>query len=233
MGLKPWDKSWLQDSAGNEMPVEKLLQLTGSAVTSLTDDPDNERTVAEIDGGGGGSLSVTDGTTTVDAVTELDFTSGATVTDGGGGIAQIATTTLSDFSDEVRAVAVNCPAGAYTPIAAFQAYVVDWFDATNGWITAPGLYVEIIRVTMVTKGTLGTGAYVAVNGAFDLIDMFPIDAFAGPAFNQVTPQFVYSDAQSLGAHDVPSFFGAALDIPAAATGWELNLSYTLGRLAYP
>ena len=35
-------------------------------------------------------MEVTDGTTTVTAVTEIDFTSGATVTDGGGGIAEVA-----------------------------------------------------------------------------------------------------------------------------------------------
>jgi Major tropism determinant N-terminal domain len=38
----------------------------------------------------GGSISVTDGTTTVNPATEIDFTSGATVTDGGSGIAQVA-----------------------------------------------------------------------------------------------------------------------------------------------
>lgn len=40
--------------------------------------------------GTGAALSVTDGSTTVDPATALDFTSGATVTDGGGGIAQVA-----------------------------------------------------------------------------------------------------------------------------------------------
>lgn len=40
--------------------------------------------------GGGGTLEVTDGTTTVMNVTELDFTSGATVTNGGAGIADVA-----------------------------------------------------------------------------------------------------------------------------------------------
>ncbi len=39
---------------------------------------------------GGGSLEVTDGTTTVTPVTEIDFTSGAVVTDGGDGVAQVA-----------------------------------------------------------------------------------------------------------------------------------------------
>lgn len=41
-------------------------------------------------GSGGGSITVTDGTTTVPAVTEIDFTQGAVVTDGGGGIADVA-----------------------------------------------------------------------------------------------------------------------------------------------
>lgn len=38
----------------------------------------------------GSSLTVTDGITTVTPVTEIDFTSGATVTDGGGGVADVA-----------------------------------------------------------------------------------------------------------------------------------------------
>ena len=37
-----------------------------------------------------GTLAVTDGSTTVSGVSEVDFTSGATVTDGGGGVAQVA-----------------------------------------------------------------------------------------------------------------------------------------------
>ena len=41
-------------------------------------------------GGGGGSISVTDGSTTVDPATSVDFTSGAVVTDLGGGVAGVA-----------------------------------------------------------------------------------------------------------------------------------------------
>lgn len=41
-------------------------------------------------GAGGGSISVTDGSTTVDPCTDIEFTSGATVTDAGGGLAQVA-----------------------------------------------------------------------------------------------------------------------------------------------
>lgn len=40
-------------------------------------------------GGGGGSISVTDGTTTVSPTTAIDFTAGAVVTDGGGGTAEV------------------------------------------------------------------------------------------------------------------------------------------------
>lgn len=43
-------------------------------------------------GGGGSSLTVTDGITSVSSVTTIDFTSGATVTSGGAGIADVAVT---------------------------------------------------------------------------------------------------------------------------------------------
>lgn len=43
-------------------------------------------------GGSGNSLTVTDGTHTVTPVTTIDFTSGATVSNGGGGIVDVAIT---------------------------------------------------------------------------------------------------------------------------------------------
>lgn len=45
---------------------------------------------SNIGSSGGGAISVTDGSTTVDPCTDIEFTSGATVTDGGGGLAQVA-----------------------------------------------------------------------------------------------------------------------------------------------
>lgn len=42
------------------------------------------------DASGGGAISVSDGGTTVDPCTAIEFTSGATVTDGGGGVAEVA-----------------------------------------------------------------------------------------------------------------------------------------------
>ena len=50
----------------------------------------NETIDAVNSGGGGGSISVTDGTHTVAAATKIKFTSGATVSDAGGGEADVA-----------------------------------------------------------------------------------------------------------------------------------------------
>ena len=53
--------------------------------------PAQEVTAQQIaDTGGGSSLTVTDDTTTVTSTGEIEFTSGATVTDAGGGKAQVA-----------------------------------------------------------------------------------------------------------------------------------------------
>ena len=48
--------------------------------------------VPDSSSGGGGSLSVTDGSTTVSSVTSIDFTAGATVSSGGAGIADVSIT---------------------------------------------------------------------------------------------------------------------------------------------
>jgi hypothetical protein len=66
-------------------------------------------------GGGGGSISVTDGVTTVNPASSIDFTSGATVTNGGGGIADVAisatagvnSVTAADTSIVVAGTATN------------------------------------------------------------------------------------------------------------------------------
>jgi hypothetical protein len=63
-----------------------LIQLADGSVWLVNPDLTLTRVAG---GGGGGSVSVTDGSTTVDPASELDF-SGATVTDEGGGAAGIA-----------------------------------------------------------------------------------------------------------------------------------------------
>jgi hypothetical protein len=72
--------------ATNE-PAAAAVDVNGQKITSLADGS------ASDDAAAFGQLpfvDVTDGTHTVTSITQVDFTSGATVTDGGGGVAQVA-----------------------------------------------------------------------------------------------------------------------------------------------
>ncbi len=62
---------------------------TGTTSVTLTVAPNFDVFGIGAAGGGGGSVTVTDGVTTVSSVTEIDFTAGATVSDLGGGIAGV------------------------------------------------------------------------------------------------------------------------------------------------
>ena len=66
--------------------------VAGANITLNEQNDGGNETLEIVAAGGGGSISVTDGTTTVNPATTLDFTSGATVTDGGSGTAEIAIT---------------------------------------------------------------------------------------------------------------------------------------------
>lgn len=78
----------------DENDVSTLIassNVDGQTPVRLFADPVTHRLL--VDGTGGtGSITVTDGSTTVTSVTTIDFTSGATVTNGGGGQANIAIT---------------------------------------------------------------------------------------------------------------------------------------------
>ena len=77
-------------------------------------------------GGGGGSLgSVTDGTTTVSPATGIDFTSGAAVTDLGGGVAGVAVTGGSGFE-------LNTEGGQSVIRAHGSMGSAETFDPTDG-----------------------------------------------------------------------------------------------------
>lgn len=75
------------------MPTAKVfvtLDMNGQRITNGADgvNPTDFATVEQLPA----PFAVTDGSTTVTPATEIDFTSGATVTDGGGGIALVAVT---------------------------------------------------------------------------------------------------------------------------------------------
>ena len=70
--------------AGGVSSVNPVLVLNAEI------DPSTGRLLVNNGGGGSGSITVTDGVTTLTGVTTVDFTSGATVTSGGAGIADVA-----------------------------------------------------------------------------------------------------------------------------------------------
>lgn len=76
----------------NDKPVMGgVSSVDQKTIVSSTYDPVTRRLRVD-NSGSGGSISVTDGVTTVSGVTTIDFTSGATVTNGGGGQANVAIT---------------------------------------------------------------------------------------------------------------------------------------------
>jgi hypothetical protein len=50
---------WIENAAGVLLPYRPRVQFTGSAVSSVTDDPTNNRTVVDLTGGGGGGGPLT------------------------------------------------------------------------------------------------------------------------------------------------------------------------------
>lgn len=75
---------------GNDVPtLIASSNVDGRTPVRLYADPVTHRLLVDVTGGTG-SITVTDGITTVTSVTELNFTSGATITDLGGGIVGIA-----------------------------------------------------------------------------------------------------------------------------------------------
>lgn len=76
-------------------------------------------------GSGGGSISVIDGSTTVNPATEIDFTSGVVVTDLGGGVAGVAIAPASGF-----VTVIGGGKETYQTIAALGA--THTLDLTNG-----------------------------------------------------------------------------------------------------
>jgi hypothetical protein len=153
VGLKPWAKpAWVEDDSGL-LPYEQALYVTSEddsvtlTYTDLGDDSDPAGVGAtQIDlsaAGGGGSLEVTDGTTTVHPATEIDFTSGATVTDAGGGKAEVAVTGgggggniavhKAPFDYTIGAAGENAPfTDGYTP-AAGHILLDFWVEIVTQW----------------------------------------------------------------------------------------------------
>lgn len=112
---------------------------------------------ASSSGGGGSPLEVTDGLTAVNDVTEIDFTSGATVTDGGGGTAQVAVNAagVTEITSTDGSVTVTDPFGPITDLSVpgLPAARLDYVEETS-W-TGTGL--AITAASRPTAQTVITG----------------------------------------------------------------------------
>lgn len=117
---------------GNHVPV--LIATSSSDGVSpvlLWADPVTHRLLVTS---AGGTISVTDGVTTVTSVTEIDFVSGATVANGGGGVAQV---TISGGGS-----------------SGFQRPLSGGLSGTNTWSTAPNS-ITVDNLTLQKTSTNG------------------------------------------------------------------------------
>lgn len=102
-----------------------------STIIDSAFDPTTRRLLVDS-GGSGGSISVTDGVTTVTSVTSIDFTSGATVTNGGGGVADVVVTgTGGGFAVQVPTGTVNGVNITFVFTTAPQVIVLDNGNVMN------------------------------------------------------------------------------------------------------
>jgi len=123
-------------------------------------------------GGGGTSLTVTDGTTSVASVATLDFTSGATVTSGGAGIADVAIP-----SREISYTEVTTPVNITSTVEASGTLILD-----PGAVVFNGnpVLVEVFAFIRTTSNGAG-GAHVLClfEGATEITEMAAIATVFG------------------------------------------------------
>jgi hypothetical protein len=115
------------DSPAGNVRGARRIKFVGATVTEETDSVAVVTIAADVDSGGGGSdsggsMSVSDGVTTVAAATEILFTSGATVT-ASGSVAEVAIagaggglpSTIPDLCIWIKGDAANISSGSAVP----------------------------------------------------------------------------------------------------------------------
>ena len=172
---------------------------------------------------GGGSISVTDGTTTVNPTTTIDFTAGAVVTDGGGGTAEVLIPLTTKF-------VVGGSEAAYV-------FIQDAIDDANAAFVVtgnhqviyikPGLYLEnlVIKQGLKIVGQANPqskevrgaypqnpAAYVKVQGNHTFDTDRAVVAFHGISFidnNNALHLFEYADNDGY-THNTIQFYDCSL-----------------------
>ena len=122
----------------------------------------------------GGSLAVTDGITTVTPVSEIDFTSGATVTDLGGGVAGVAISGGSGLPWFIVTAYGAVGDGTTDDTAAIDSAIAALNTATKGVLYFPaGAYKCTAALTTITAACLilgdGPGGFDGVSAPATLI----------------------------------------------------------------
>jgi hypothetical protein len=116
---------------------------------------------------GSAPLIVTDGITTVDPTTEVDFTSGAVVTDLGGGIAGVAvSSSFTPVQARYSLTGTAVVAGAGTPLTWALLSGTGLLDLTVPTIPtalAAGVYAVTIAAVSTSAMTLSAGVTLALS----------------------------------------------------------------------
>ena len=197
---------WRGTTAGNEA-VE--VATTAAGTTSYNDTGSAGSAQSPIQGGTAGpvvwltpldvygfyqfsypsnNLTVTDGTTTVNNVTRLKFTSGAIVTNAGGGEADVAVSAGASFSGAQFSglPATTCGTGATTSLSQTTGTTIyDTGSPAYGLtLKAPvaGYYAGVFTMVM-TSGTTAFAAHVVTSGAQQLADSVTNSGTAGGSLN--------------------------------------------------
>lgn len=254
--LKPFAKpSWVENDSGVLMPSRRAIFLKSSdASVGLTfTDLDNGADPAgvgstEIDlsaSGGGGSLSVTDGATTVDPATEIDFTSGATVTNlgsgkagvaitgGGGGGLQIGELGWNEQAPDARTV-INAGDTDHQTSTTITG-PPDFLDG-SGFIQTFGIYAAYLAIKVLSAGAAGQVMYIS--SPFNMGIPIALDSFTGhtdPDYAYNTPPDVVCLANNGDLNAVGFGNGAFAwfcSIPAGAAGWSLSVLPFLLQVAH-
>ncbi len=159
----------------NQIPALLGTSSSNGEPVTIYADPITHRLKVDV-GGSSSSLTVTDGITTVTNVTTIDFTSGAVVTNGGGGTAEVA---VSGGSSGITIGSTTISGGTTTRILYDNAGVVGEYTLTGtGTVvvmqTSPTLITPVLGVataTTINKITItqpATGATLTIDDGFTL-----------------------------------------------------------------
>ena len=151
----------------NQVPALLGTSSSDGKTVTIYANPVTHRLLVDT-GGSGSSLTVTDGVTTVTPVTTIDFTSGAVVTDGGGGIADIAIAGGTGTVTTVSVVSANGLAGTVanattTPAITLSTTITGLLKGNGTAISAATAGTDYTNLAFKTYSVSGQSDIVAAS----------------------------------------------------------------------